>query len=123
MRAFHGTSAINAMSIINEGFSLDFLVAGSLGKGIYLSRDVNKCVDYGRHIIEVEIDEESILRDDFSSISSYSKTETDNNSEFMSAFRKYTLSKGYKGLELNTFNEIAIYDLSCILSVKPYTVK
>ncbi|MCM3257029.1 hypothetical protein M3664_04440 [Paenibacillus lautus] len=123
MIVFHGTSAYNAASIIVDGFSMDAFYSGSLGKGIYFSRDIDKCVEYGRHILKVEIDEGSILKDDFDSISSFAQSHSEINFNFMSQFEKYTLSKGYKGLELSTFNEIVVYDLSCIVSISQYAVK
>ena len=124
MKAYHGTSATNAKNILEYGFSLDYYRAISLGKGIYLSKDAKKCAEYGECILEVEIDERSILKDDFSSISKYiQQKQHDGSFEFHTKkFRDYTLSKGFKGLELNTFNEIVIYDLNCILSVSPYAV-
>ncbi|WP_339820683.1 hypothetical protein MKZ15_06205 [Paenibacillus sp. FSL R7-0216] len=124
MRLFHGTSSDNAASIIKQGFSLDYLTKGSLGKAIYLSRDFDKCAEYGRHILAVEVDEKCILKDDFLSVSTFTpSTESSHDYTFRSKFKEYTLSKGFKGLELNEFNEIAIYDLSCILSVKIYAIK
>ncbi|PJN48801.1 hypothetical protein PAEAM_56630 [Paenibacillus sp. GM1FR] len=123
MRAFHGTTSVNAISIIREGFSLDFFLRGGLGKGIYLSKDVDKCAEYGRHILKVELNEECILKDEFASISSYKPKESYSGFNFDNKFEGYTLSRGFKGLELTTFNEIVIYDLSCITSIETYAIR
>ena len=45
IRAYHGTSVENAVGILAEGFRPS--QTGMLGRGVYISRDINKVLAYG----------------------------------------------------------------------------
>ena len=56
IRVYHGTTAENAASIRAEGFRASS--AGMLGRGVYVSRDINKVLAYGGHngvILELRV--------------------------------------------------------------------
>ncbi|OMD73600.1 hypothetical protein BSK50_22725 [Paenibacillus odorifer] len=118
MIVYHGTSEKNAVSILKNGFSLDAFYCGSLGRGIYLARDKERCREFGEKILEVEIKDCSVLNVDFKSISSHFQPLLDKDIEFMNKFKDYTESKGYKALELDNLRDVVVYDLSCIQSIK-----
>ncbi|MGM1044826.1 MAG: hypothetical protein ACQEXX_01630 [Bacillota bacterium] len=115
---YHGTSSEDSEKIIRDGFSLDFSYKDTKGKGVYLTSKLEKTREYGDVVLEVEIEKDSILVTELSEISAFSKGYRTEGFMFKIIFEEYTRSKGYKGIELLGFDEIVIYDLSCIQSIK-----
>ncbi|CAE7224056.1 unnamed protein product [Symbiodinium natans] len=52
MKMYHGTTAANAQSILENGFKPSS--NGMLGKGVYVSADIEKAKRYGHSVLEVE---------------------------------------------------------------------
>lgn len=127
LTAYHGTLSENLDTIIRDGFSLDFSYKDTKGKGVYLTKNLEKTREYGDVILEVELEKDAILVAELTEVSAYYKQyykqhET-NTFVFKTIFEDYTRTKGYKGIELIGFDEIVIYDLSCIQNINLFQLK
>lgn len=119
---YHGTSAVNAQSIIQNGFDFSKYQSGMF-QGSYLTPNIH----YFTHrmpeaILQVDIDDSQLL--DVNSVTDQQLSQMDQHFRQMSygyknsLIQKYAKANGYSGLKNG--HEVIIFDNRIIKSIAPF---
>ena len=120
MKLYHGSSLENLQKIVKEGFSLEKVGSGwgtTYGDGIYFSFDSEVAKNYSddKSYIEVEVDLKP-----FNLKKKYSPTNK-NDKRMLRKIKDNILSDGLNSFISSDKEEIILFDLNAIKSIKLFS--